>query len=108
MQRLLSTLDHLHEGNAGVCCDDCAGNSVRASTHHGMSIEWPEMQHCRQEDMLESIIDSIAPSTNELSQDVNGNHVIAQLLDIKLDSVRKPLLEEIVKHCIEVGGVYSG
>lgn len=58
--------------------------------------------------MLESIIDSIAPSTNELSQDVNGNHVIAQLLDIKLDSVRKPLLEEIVKHCIEVGGVYSG
>lgn len=58
--------------------------------------------------MLESIIDSIAPSTNELSQDVNGNHVIAQLLDIKLDSVRKPLLEEIVKHCIEVGGVHSG
>ena len=60
------------------------------------------IMHCRQEDMLESIIDSIAPSTNELSQDVNGNHVIAQLLDIKLDSVRKPLLEEIVKHCIEL------
>lgn len=61
------------------------------------------IEACRQEDMLRSIVESIAPRTKELSEDVNGNHVIAQLIKVTMDSIRAPLLEEIRKHCVEVG-----
>lgn len=74
-----------------------------AMTQQGTRSVQALIEVCRQEDMLRSIVESIAPCTRELSEDVNGNHVIAQLIKVTVDSIRAPLLEEIRKHCIEVG-----
>lgn len=74
-----------------------------AMTQQGTRSVQALIEACRQEDMLRSIVESIAPRTKELSEDVNGNHVIAQLIKVTMDSIRAPLLEEIRKHCVEVG-----
>ena len=76
---------------------------VAAMTQQGTRSVQALIEACRQEDMLRSIVESIAPRTKELSEDVNGNHVIAQLIKVTMDSIRAPLLEEIRKHCVEVG-----
>lgn len=73
-----------------------------AMTQQGTRSVQALIEACRQEDMLRSIVESIAPRTKELSEDVNGNHVIAQLIKVTMDSIRAPLLEEIRKHCVEL------
>ena len=74
-----------------------------AMTQQGTRSVQALIEVCRQEDMLRDIVESIAPHTKELSEDVNGNHVIAKLLNVTQDATRAPLLEEIRKHCVEVG-----
>ena len=74
-----------------------------AMTQQGTRSVQALIEACRQEDMLRSIVEAIAPHTKELSEDVNGNHVIAQLLKVTQSPICTPLLEEIRKHCVEVG-----